>query len=316
MQTREEDKRITRYLLGRLTEDEQTALEQEYFADPEKFEEIWAAENELVDAYVRGRLSREERDLFERHYMQSPKHRERVAVARKLVEAADRPAPGGAASPTVESSTAWWSNLMEFLSTSQGLRLGLAAAAMLLMFAGIAWLAVERMRLDQELGNTKAQLSEQQRRQQEIANQLAAEREQRGKLKSELEQLQQTIAQRQSQTPEQPRRASILSFILSPMLVRSGGEPQQITITRETDLVRLQMKIEDGDRRRFQATIRTVEGKQIWSQRSIKPAGGKVEISIPANRLPTGDYILTLSATGDAGESEEINRYFFRVSRK
>ncbi|HEV2668794.1 MAG TPA: hypothetical protein VG324_28005, partial [Blastocatellia bacterium] len=81
---------MTRYLLGDLPEIEQTAVEQEYFADPEKFEEVWAAENDLVDRYVRGRLSRGERELFERNYLQSPKHRERVAVARKLLEAADR----------------------------------------------------------------------------------------------------------------------------------------------------------------------------------------------------------------------------------
>jgi hypothetical protein len=70
MQTREQDERITGYLLvGRLTEDEQTAVEEEYFADPQKFEEVWAIENDLVDAYVRGRLPGGERELFERHYL-------------------------------------------------------------------------------------------------------------------------------------------------------------------------------------------------------------------------------------------------------
>ena len=74
---------MTRYLLGDLPETEQTAVEQEYFADQEKFEEVWAAENDLVDRYVRGRLSRAERELFERNYLQSPKHRERVATCQK-----------------------------------------------------------------------------------------------------------------------------------------------------------------------------------------------------------------------------------------
>src|SRR5215475_8003956 len=86
----EQDERMTRYLLGNLPETEQMAVEQEYFADPEKFEEVWAAENDLVDRYVRGRLPRGERELFERNYLQSPKHRDRVALARKLLEAADR----------------------------------------------------------------------------------------------------------------------------------------------------------------------------------------------------------------------------------
>src|SRR5215470_18820848 len=67
--TTEHDERTIRYLLGDLPETEQTAVEQEYFVDPEKFEEVWATENDLVDGYVRGRLSRRERELFERNYL-------------------------------------------------------------------------------------------------------------------------------------------------------------------------------------------------------------------------------------------------------
>src|SRR5215468_3388008 len=93
----EQEKRMTRYLLGDLPEPEQVAVEQEYFADPEKLEEVWAAENDLVDRYARGRLSRGERKLFERNYLQSPKHRERLAVAIKLLEIADRRDAGGGA---------------------------------------------------------------------------------------------------------------------------------------------------------------------------------------------------------------------------
>ena len=50
----EQGEPMTRYLLGDLPETEQTAVEQEYFADPEKFEEIWSAENDPVDRYMRG----------------------------------------------------------------------------------------------------------------------------------------------------------------------------------------------------------------------------------------------------------------------
>src|SRR5262245_66585489 len=99
--TTEQYERMTRYLLGDLLETEQMAVEQEYFADPEKFEEVWAAENDLVDRYVRGRLSRGERRLFERNYLQSPKHRARVAVARKLLEAADRQVAESGVAPRV-----------------------------------------------------------------------------------------------------------------------------------------------------------------------------------------------------------------------
>jgi hypothetical protein len=126
------------------------------------------------------------------------------------------------------------------------------------------------------------------------------------------------MGQRPSHLPGQARPPSVLSFFLSPVLApRSEGEPQQqITISRETDLVRLRMKIEEGDARRFQAAIRAVEGTQVWNQRSLDPRSGEITINVPAHKLLLGDYILTLSATAPAGETEEVNRYFFRVIRE
>src|SRR5215475_10421585 len=164
--TTEQDERMTRYLLGDLPESEEATVEQEYFADPEKFEEVWAAENELVDRYARGRLSRGERELFERNYLQSPKHRERVEVSRKLLEAADRqvdergrvivPAPG---------------RLMEIFKALITPRFLAPATAFLLLSSFLSWMMIERSRLNEELGKTQAQLSDQQAREREIAGQ-------------------------------------------------------------------------------------------------------------------------------------------------
>ncbi|MGH9770023.1 MAG: hypothetical protein ACREAB_21575 [Blastocatellia bacterium] len=321
--TTEQDERMTRYLLGDLPETEVAAVEQEYFADQEKFEEVWAAENDLVDRYVRGRLSRGERELFERNYLQSPKHRERVAVARKLLEAPlvldHQDAEGAVAPQAVEPTPSWRSGLMEKLNIPRMPRLLLPATAFLLLFSVLSWLMIERGRLNDELGKTKAQLSEQQRREREVADQLAAEREQSGKLKSELDRLLETIAQRPSQPPARTDRPSILSLFLTPWRgprAPGGGKLQEITISRETDLVRLRMKIENGDSRRFQAAIRTVEGARVWNQRSLKPGSGAITANVPANKLPLGDYTLTLSATTPTGDTEVINRYSFRVIRK
>ena len=319
-QTTEQNERMTRYLLGDLPENDQAAVEQEYFADPEKFEEVWAAENELVDRYARGRLSRGERELFERNYMQSPKHRERVEVARKLLEAADRQVvESGVAPQVVNPAPSLRSRLIEALSIPRMPRFLLPATAFLLLFSVISWLALERARLNEEIGKTKAQLSDQQRREREIADQLAAEREQSGKLKSELERLMETLPQIPSRPPGQTSRPSILSFFLSlgqGPRAPGGGELQRITIPEETDLVRLQMKVEDGESHRFQAAINKVGGAQVWYQRSLKPSSGAITVNVPANKLPLDDYILTLSAITSTGETELIDRYSFRVIRK
>lgn len=302
---------MTRYLLGDLPENEEAAVEQEYFTDPEKFEEVWAAENDLVDRYARGRLSRGERELFERNYLQSPKHRERVATGRKLLEAADRQSAESSAAPRVVAPAP--SRLMEMLNAMRTPHFLAPATAFLLLLSFLSWIMIERARLNEELGRAQAQLSDQQRREREIADQLAAEREQSGKLKSEFDRLLETIASKPPQTPP-----SILSFLLaSALTMRNGGEsPQQITIPRETDLVRLRMNIEKADSRGFQATIRKAGGPQVWSQQSLKPRSGAIIVNVPADKLPVEDYILTLSATTPTGQTEEINRYAFRVIRK
>jgi hypothetical protein len=312
-QSTEQGERITRYLLDDLPETEQAAVEQEYFADQEKFEEVWAAENELVDRYVRGRLPRGERELFERNYLQSPKHRERVALARKLLEAADRQVAESGVAPQVGATApSLWSRLMEALGIPPIPRLLLPATAFLLLISVCSWLAIERGRLNDELGKTKAQLSDQQRREREIAGQLAAEQEQSGKLRSEIDRLLETIAP----SPPQPR-PSILSFLLTTILsTRANGNTQEMTIPRQTDLVRLQIKREQVDSRRFQAAIRRVGGHQVWNQRSLQPREGVITVNVPADKLPLDDYILTLSAVTPSGKTELIEEYSFRVIRK
>src|SRR5262245_2629080 len=75
---------IRRYLLGELSEEEATALERQYFADPDAFEQVWAAENELVDDHAAGLLAPDEKARFDEHYLASPRHRQRAAVAGAL----------------------------------------------------------------------------------------------------------------------------------------------------------------------------------------------------------------------------------------
>src|SRR5690242_17692611 len=105
---------IYRYLLGELSESEQTAFEQELLADREKFDQVWAAEGALVDNYARGEASRADRERFERGYLASPLHRERVAIAELFLKdidgqnpdarATEAPAEVGPAFP----AAAWW----------------------------------------------------------------------------------------------------------------------------------------------------------------------------------------------------------------
>ncbi len=299
-----QERLMRRYLLGELPESEQSALEEQYFSDSERLDEVWAVENQLVDDYARGRLSRKERQRFENHYLASPRHRERVAFARMLLEAAD-------GESVTEMTSSWRDWLMATLRGSQ-LAWGLSLAALLLIVAGGAWFLNERSRLQDQLAALRSERAATRERERELADQIAAERRQNDQLAAELQQLRE---RRASETT----RPTTLSFLLTSSLMRGSGEPQSLTIPRDADQIELRMRLEANDYASYQAVIRTVEGAEVFSRRNIKRRAGRnvatVAIKAPTTILSAGDYILTLSGLNSIGAVEEVNRYFFRISR-
>jgi hypothetical protein len=302
-----QERLMRRYLLGELPEPEQSALEERYFSDSERLDEVWAVENQLVDDYARGRLSRKERKRFESHYLASPRHRDHVEFARMLFEAADEESAG----ETTSSRRDW---LMATLRGPQ-LAWGLSLAALLLIVIGGAWLLNERSQLHDQLAALRSERATTQERERELADQIAAQRRQNDQLTAELEQSRARQAAATSETP----RPAIFSFLLTSGLLRGSGEPQSLTIPRGADQIELRMRLETADHTSYQAAIRTVEGAEVFSHRNIKPRAGRngatIAIKAPKTKLSSGDYILTLSGLNSAGAAEEVNRYFFRVGR-
>lgn len=98
-----EDGRLTAYLLGRLSPDEEESVELEYLREAEAYERLQAAEDDLIDAYVAGRLGPDDLRRFEERFLDSPGRRERVAFARALRE---RVTAG--AEPRAAARRAWW----------------------------------------------------------------------------------------------------------------------------------------------------------------------------------------------------------------
>lgn len=77
---------IYKYLLGELSEDQQSELEQRYFADDELFERLIVVEDELIDRYVRDESSDEERQRIETYFLRSPARRKRLMFTQALMK--------------------------------------------------------------------------------------------------------------------------------------------------------------------------------------------------------------------------------------
>jgi hypothetical protein len=68
----------------------------------------------------------------------------------------------------------------------------------------------------------------------------------------------------------------------------------------------------------YQVIVQTVEGREILRRRTGKVRFGKdpafATLPLKAGELSKGDYILILFGQTPDGKSEEVDRYFFRVS--
>lgn len=76
---------IAHYLLGELSEDEQSDFEVRYFADDQLFADLLRVEAEMIDCYARDRLDASERRRFETHFLQSAERQQRVEEIRRNI---------------------------------------------------------------------------------------------------------------------------------------------------------------------------------------------------------------------------------------
>ena len=78
------DDALRRYLLGSLSEADESRLEDAYLADPGLAARIEGVEHDLVDDYVTGALDATDRARFESYYLTTPEHRQQLEVARAV----------------------------------------------------------------------------------------------------------------------------------------------------------------------------------------------------------------------------------------
>ena len=320
-------------MLGGLSERERERLEGEYFEDDEAFEQMLIAEEELIDAYARGELSAEQRVRFEELFLSSPQTRERVQFARVLAGAVS---DARAAKTTLETkSVARPAFLAALRARGAALRFAFAGAA-LAAAVGFPWLLFERARMSAELRQLRGERAALSERTREMEQRAAVERARREELRAQLEgerarptpeggRQEDNAARQQRPSPDigsrQTPRPSVISFVLTPGLVRGGGA-RTLPVPRSASAVVLRLNVEAGAYLSYRAVIETADGRQVWRAPSVKlrqPAssGGAINLpAVPARDLPAGDYVLLLSGERSDGGFEGVAEYSFRVVRK
>ena len=338
-ETAKRDTAEMRYLLGNLSEDEKTRMEEAFFADDSKFEAVELAEDELIDAYVRNELSPEEQRQFKAKLLTSPRLMERADFARALVEKADSLLSAEAegsiepalpvSSPTAKPKTRWWAGVF---APQLAWRMAIAACAVVILVAGIVlvsgWLRLrsESGRLASEqtaLQRQKEELdklsAEQRTRTEQLTAELQRERVQRADDLKFIEDLEEANKLKETQT-RQPLLSTFATVFLTPGLSRSGGGQSKLSIGPGTTTARVQVALEKNDYPTYNAEIKTADGSVVFRKNGLKPhntrSGAHLLLSLPSQRLTPGDYIVHVDGVTASGQVESVSDYALRVVKK
>jgi hypothetical protein len=112
---------------------------------------------------------------------------------------------------------------------------------------------------------------------------------------------------------------TVVVMTLSPGLTRNAGEQPELVVPAGVTTVRLELSLERDDYPSYDVLLETPEQRQVWAElgaRSASSAGGSktVTITVPANLLPSGDYLIRLTG-GMGGTRQVVEVYTLRVGR-
>ena len=306
-QTMTKETLIRRYLLDDLPQDERTKLEDLYFTETDTFEELVAAENDLIDSYVRDELSGTETKQFEAQYCSTPALFSRVEFARSLSVVCRE-----SNAKTPEGRFSLWTFALDFLARYRPfMQWSLVATALVLTVAG-SWLYFQNQRLRSEVKEAQAVQDELRRqaekRQGPAVDVGGAGQSQKVPPSTEIAEL-------------ESAQAPTLTFTLNSGALRGGESAQQdLVVPSNVSWVLLQLPINEDQYVTYQADLQTVEGRKIRSAKGLssRKSGARtiVVLRVPSNLITSGDYIVMLTGSGKSGETEEVESYSFRALRK
>lgn len=309
---------IKRYLLGELPEQEQLRLEEQYFGNADVFEQFLVVEDQLIDDYCRGQLPRRERNRFEKYFLSSPRRRERVELARGLIDRLSKPTAAVAASPITRPETL--APRRSFSPSTPALRFGFRfsiALATLLVITGAAWMAFENARLRKQVQQLHVEQAEQRQREQVLQQQIAESKMRNDQLSEQLQRKQVYLDEVPYPLSPEP---SVLSFVLTAGLQRDGGGMSRLVIPRHIRLLQIKINFEPKqDYMDYGVVLRKAEGDEILTLTKLRArsiaSGKRLVLNLPSRLLNRGEYVLSLTGATASGSREGIEDYTFSVSR-
>ena len=333
------DDLATRFLLGELSEEERTQVEERFLADNEFFEEVLSAEDALIDQYLLGRLTGEQRERAEGLFRSSDWQGREVSFTEDLIASVREadpsggqrarpaaPAAGAAHHAEEEAADALPSEPEDSGRSLNIIPAGLknftprfrwaaAFAIMLVCFGLLCWFIYYYSQTRPQ--DVNQPLAEQGNREgSEKPSEEAAGKETPDR-RSETEKEKRETPE-ESSTPRQPRRQdSVASILLAPSMLERGGGSKTIKLKTGTGKIQLQLELDEGVRyERYSVLISTFDGRRVWSKDSLDAGQitkGRVTLTLPSPLFEYDDYKVELKGLPEGGEPVHVADYVFKV---
>jgi anti-sigma-K factor RskA len=307
-----DDKLIASYLLGELSEEEQTRMEERAFSDSDFLEQIRAVEKDLIDEYARGELSGTVRPSFERSFLASEHRRRQIEFAKAFKQVAGQSRATALTEAATPSRRDFWLALWRRPNPAA---IGFSLAVVLLLVVIGAVLSIRQ-------SNRRGQ----ERAQSQPSSQPTAAVQENPQTKTTPEQLVQSGPQ-PAPSPENPPVAHqappsvVASLLLLPGTSRGAASRPQLVVSAATGTAQLRVVLQSGDEyKTYAVELRTTSGRLVRSQNGLQAhavhGGRAVVVALPASLLATGDYELTLNGVNEQKHVEPLGYYNFSVRRE
>jgi len=293
------DDRLTRYLLGQLTEADTEQLDELSVVDDEFAARLRVAETDLIDAYVRRTLTGELLERFESRYLASPKRRARVAFAKRFVSAVDAAAEA--------QTTAAPSHRFDMQrARNRMVPWVFAAAAALTLATGT--LFVRNQRLSRDVQSAVAQMVAANRRADSLKDQLTQQR-------SAAETARQALTGARTTAT-----ANEFALVLLPE-TRGTGPVPIVAVRRDAAVLTLDLRIDTAASASYDVALKDPASDRIvWRGRVVSAPGTRpprlVSVRIPAHLLKAQHYALELFDAPHGGPGAFLAGYAFEVVRR
>ena len=308
---------IVQYLLGELSEEARVQFEERYFSDDRVFEELLAVETELIDSFVKGELPEPRHKRFQSFYLNSPERRERVEMAKCLMQciAEEQAVSESFARVNAKPESMWRSLCDWFAAGPAAMRIVYAAATVAVLVFGSVML-IENRHLRSDLNRMQAEKASlgkhNQDLQQQVANFNAA-----GARQNSIDSATETA---QGHPPE----LFSISIRLVPGLSRNAKESvdNRLTVPSTARWVVLNLSLESNEYPGgYGAVIETAEGNKIikldrLASHATKNGEKSVAVRVPAKLLNNDTYVVTLDGRTVSGAREDIASYSFQIVRR